>query len=53
MPDILLSGDHAKIKAWRKRMGLLRTYDKRPDLFDEFPLTAEEEKLLREEGRDI
>lgn len=53
VPDILLSGDHAKIKAWRKRMGLLRTYDKRPDLFDEFPLTAEEEKTLREEGRDI
>ncbi len=52
VPDILLSGDHEKIRLWRKRQGLLRTYDKRPDLFMEFPLTADEKKILREEGRD-
>ncbi|MEK6704759.1 MAG: tRNA (guanosine(37)-N1)-methyltransferase TrmD [Bdellovibrionota bacterium] len=33
VPDVLLSGDHAKIAAWRKQQMLERTRSKRPDLF--------------------
>ncbi len=32
IPDVLLSGDHAKIAAWREAMSLLVTGDRRPDL---------------------
>ena len=34
VPDVLLSGDHAKIAAWRHEQGLQRTRDRRPDLLD-------------------
>ena len=34
VPDILLSGDHAKIAEWRREQGLQRTRDRRPDLLD-------------------
>ena len=36
-PDILLSGDHAKIQAWRKQQALNRTQQRRPDLLDSDP----------------
>ena len=32
VPDVLLSGDHAKVAAWRRRAGLERTRERRPDL---------------------
>jgi tRNA (guanine37-N1)-methyltransferase len=34
VPEVLLSGDHAKIAAWRHEQGLQRTRDRRPDLLD-------------------
>jgi tRNA (guanine37-N1)-methyltransferase len=34
VPEILLSGDHAKIAAWRREQSLQRTRDRRPDLLD-------------------
>jgi tRNA (guanine37-N1)-methyltransferase len=34
VPDVLLSGDHAKIAAWRREQGLQRTRERRPDLLD-------------------
>ncbi len=34
VPEILLSGDHAKVDAWRKEQSLLRTQERRPDLYD-------------------
>ena len=34
VPDVLLSGDHAKIAAWRHEQALQRTRDRRPDLLD-------------------
>lgn len=33
VPDVLLSGDHKKISAWRKEQSLRRTENRRPDLF--------------------
>ncbi|HET6737121.1 tRNA (guanosine(37)-N1)-methyltransferase TrmD [Mycobacterium sp.] len=34
VPEILLSGDHAKVAAWRREQGLQRTQQRRPDLLD-------------------
>ena len=36
VPEILLSGDHAKVDAWRKEQSILRTREKRPDLYDKY-----------------
>lgn len=48
VPDILLSGDHAKIAQWRHRESLKATWLKRPDLFEKIKLSIEDEKMLRE-----
>lgn len=48
VPDVLMSGNHAKIKQWRLKMSLHRTRDQRPDLLAERPLTKEEARLLQE-----
>ena len=34
VPDVLLSGHHAKIEAWKKEQALQRTRENRPDLLD-------------------
>lgn len=34
VPEILLSGDHGKVAAWRREQGLQRTRERRPDLLD-------------------
>lgn len=36
VPEILLSGDHAKVDAWRRDQSVRRTLEKRPDLFERF-----------------
>ncbi|OZM58761.1 tRNA (guanosine(37)-N1)-methyltransferase TrmD [Lottiidibacillus patelloidae] len=48
VPDVLLSGNHANIEAWRKKESLRRTFQRRPDLLDENKLTDQEKKWLRE-----
>jgi tRNA (guanine37-N1)-methyltransferase len=35
VPDVLLSGDHARIEEWRREMRLRRTRERRPDLLDD------------------
>lgn len=47
-PDVLLSGDHEKIRLWRRRMSLLRTREKRPDIFAARELSVEDQKILKE-----
>ncbi|HUQ64079.1 MAG TPA: tRNA (guanosine(37)-N1)-methyltransferase TrmD [Acidimicrobiales bacterium] len=50
VPDVLLSGDHARIARWRKAQALARTLDRRPDLIAERGgLSAEERRLLAAE----
>jgi len=44
VPDVLRSGDHARIARWRRAQALRRTRDRRPDLVSG-PLTEEEERL--------
>ena len=49
VPDVLRSGDHARVSRWRKAMALARTMQRRPDLIEERGgLTDEDEKLLVE-----
>ena len=47
VPDVLRSGNHAAIAAWRRQQSLLRTRARRPDLFDERALSKADSKLLR------
>jgi tRNA (guanine37-N1)-methyltransferase len=48
VPDILLSGHHANIVKWRRKQSLLRTREKRPDLFEKHELSPGDRKLLQE-----
>ncbi|MCU0665321.1 MAG: tRNA (guanosine(37)-N1)-methyltransferase TrmD [Myxococcota bacterium] len=48
VPQILLSGDHARIARWRRAQSLLRTRDKRPDLFSAVTLLPKDIKLMDE-----
>ena len=48
VPEVLLSGNHEKIRRWRLRESLRRTLERRPDLLTGRQMTAEEEEILRE-----
>ena len=48
VPDILLSGDHAKIDRWRRYQSLKKTLECRPDLLENRKLTPEDLKILTE-----
>lgn len=60
VPDVLLSGNHAEIRRWRKQASLRRTLAVRPDLLPAAELDDEEREILRalmderrsEHGRD-
>jgi tRNA (guanine37-N1)-methyltransferase len=49
VPDVLLSGDHARIARWRREQSLLRTLKKRPDLLESAELSRLDEKFLENE----
>ncbi|MDD5278986.1 tRNA (guanosine(37)-N1)-methyltransferase TrmD [Acidithiobacillus sp.] len=46
VPEVLLSGDHARIRSWRLQQSLGRTAERRPDLLAQRVLSAREQKLL-------
>lgn len=48
VPEVLLSGNHERIRQWRLKQALGRTWLRRPDLLETKQLTAEEQKLLAE-----
>lgn len=48
VPEVLLSGDHAKIEKWRKTESLKRTHERRPDLLENYPFTEEEKQIIEE-----
>ncbi len=53
VPEVLRSGNHQKIREWRKRKMLEKTLLRRPDLLEKTKLTSEERKLLEEIKRQI
>lgn len=46
VPDILLSGDHARIAGWRRQQALLRTIRRRPDLLEKADLSDNDRDYL-------
>ncbi len=46
VPEVLLSGDHGRIRAWRREQQLLRTWQRRPDLLDKAALSAEDRQIV-------
>jgi len=46
VPEVLLSGDHAKINQWRREQSLRHTLERRPDLLDKAQLSEADKKLL-------
>ena len=46
VPDILLSGDHARIAEWRRQQALIRTRRRRPDLLEKADLSAKDRDFL-------
>ncbi|MGB8658750.1 MAG: tRNA (guanosine(37)-N1)-methyltransferase TrmD [Candidatus Zixiibacteriota bacterium] len=48
VPEALLSGDHERIRKWRKKEALKRTLQRRPDLLDLARLSDEESEWVRE-----
>ena len=47
VPDILLSGHHANVEKWRREQSIIRTKERRPDLFARAELTEKERKKWR------
>lgn len=50
VPEVLLSGHHARINAWRREQSLLRTAQRRPDLLRNVELSPEDLEFLRKNG---
>jgi tRNA (guanine37-N1)-methyltransferase len=48
VPDVLFSGDHGKIRDWRRRKALEKTWHLRPDLIEQEKLSSEDKMRLEE-----
>jgi len=48
VPEVLLSGNHAQIRRWRRARALEKTWRKRPDLLERLPLSEEDREMLEE-----
>ncbi len=48
VPEVLLSGDHEKVRRWRRKEALKRTLQRRPELLN-WELLSEEEKEWAQE----
>ncbi|HHK5583427.1 TPA: tRNA (guanosine(37)-N1)-methyltransferase TrmD [Streptococcus mutans] len=46
VPDVLLSGHHENIRLWRLEQSLRKTWERRPDLLENYQFTQEEKQLL-------
>jgi tRNA (guanine37-N1)-methyltransferase len=51
VPDVLLSGNHQEIAKWRRKQAIIRTLDRRPDLFEKFAQKelSKEDKIIIDE----
>ncbi len=48
VPDVLISGNHKKIKEWQDKESIRRTFERRPDMLDSLALSDEQKKYLGE-----
>jgi tRNA (guanine37-N1)-methyltransferase len=51
VPEVLLSGDHARIARWRREEAVRRTARRRPDLLEDVELSSSERALAEQETR--
>jgi len=47
VPDVLISGHHVNVAAWRREQSLYRTWRRRPDLLEQAELTDKERAMIR------
>ncbi len=48
IPDVLISGHHAKIEEWKRREAIRNTFNKRPDMLKNAELTDKEREFVKE-----
>jgi tRNA (guanine37-N1)-methyltransferase len=48
VPDVLTSGNHARVDRWREEQTLKRTLERRPDLLEKIELSPEQKKIINE-----
>ena len=53
VPEVLLSGDHERIRIWRRKASLKRTLERRPDLLEGKKLSDEDQRLMAEIRTEI
>ena len=53
IPDVLISGHHAKIEQWKREQSLINTLKKRPDMLEKAELTEKEKKLAEEVQKEV
>ena len=53
VPEVLLSGDHERIRIWRRKESLRRTMERRPDLLEGKSLSDEDRRLMDEIRKEI
>ena len=53
VPEVLLSGNHAKIDEWRRIQSILNTKQKRPDMFECFNISEKDKKMLKKNNIEI
>ncbi|WP_026559373.1 tRNA (guanosine(37)-N1)-methyltransferase TrmD [Bacillus sp. J37] len=47
VPEVLLSGNHKLIAEWREEQSLKRTFERRPDLLEKYPLTEKQKAIIK------
>jgi tRNA (guanine37-N1)-methyltransferase len=52
VPEVLLSGNHAEIAAWRRKQALMRTLQRRSDLLEKADLSEKDHKILNDIKKD-
>ena len=52
VPEVLLSGNHERIRRWRLKQSLGRTWQRRPELLEDLELSKEQQQLLAEYIRE-
>ncbi len=52
VPEILLSGNHEKVAQWRRKQSIIRTRDRRPDMYEKLDLSSKKDKKLLKEIED-
>ena len=49
VPAILVSGNHEKVRQWRRKQSLRRTKARRPDMYEKLDLSSKQDKKLLKE----